>query len=238
MTKFGTSSKIPKILHFCWIQGYNAIPTDRVGNIDKWQKANPEYTIEFWDEDRIEKEVEQEILDEYNKVDTAVKRSDFIRCWILANYGGWYIDLDLVPLRTLSNWFDDEFVFGRLYKGQYEPVNYKKYDYILTREYRKIDKFGHAVANGIIGTIPSPMWLDFLKSRFEFRDEITLKSFGPHAMTYYMRPRIKEWNAIVIPPTYFLWEKAFFGEPAPFSVSIHPSVNTWGDKTKTKWWET
>ena len=43
---------------------------------------------------------------------------------------------------------------------------------------------------------------------------------------------LKTFKAIVIPPTYFIWEKAFFGEPAPFCVSVHPAVNTWGTSQK------
>lgn len=238
MMKYGTSSNIPKILHFCWIQGKSHIPKDRSGNIDKWKDLNRSYKIEFWDEERILSEFPEPFLSEYLKVDTPVKRSDFARCWILANYGGWYIDIDLVPRRSLEKWMDDEFVFGRLERGQYEPVNYRKYSFIFTREYRKIDKLGHAVANGIVGTIADTIWSDFLRSRFEFRDEKTLTSFGPHALTRFLRPVIKELNAIVIPPSYFLWERLHFGEPAPFCISEHPGENTWGDPSKQKWWET
>ena len=239
MTQYGIlSSPIPKILHFCWIPTLENIPEERAVNIDKWQIINPDYKVELWDEARIEKEMEQEFLDEYKKLASYVKKSDFARCWFLARYGGTYVDVDLIPFRSLSDFMGDEFCYGRLHKGQKEPVNYNSYDFIWTREYRRIDKDGHAVANGIVSTKPSKFWTNFLRSRFKHRDKPVLKSYGPHALTHYLRPRIKKQKAIVIPPTYFLWEKLFFGEPAPFCVSEHPAENTWGDKTKEKWWET
>ena len=195
MTKFGTSispPRIPKIIHFCWIPTLDKIPADRVGNIARWKKLNPEYTVELWDEPRITKEFDQEFLDEYHKLDSYVKKSDFARCWILAKYGGLYLDVDLVPLRSLQNMMEDDFCYGRIEVGNKELVDYSKYDFIFSREYRRIDRHGHCVANGVVFTKPTDLWTDFLRSRFEHRNLQVLKSFGPHALTYYIRPLIKD----------------------------------------------
>lgn len=100
---------IPKILHFIWL-GNQPCPMKW---IDTWKQMHADYDIKIWDEKHIEKltlknkkiydEVENKKRFRFNQ------KSDILRLEILYQYGGVYIDSDMICLKKIDPLLDDDF---------------------------------------------------------------------------------------------------------------------------------
>ena len=93
---------IPKILHFIWF-GKLKIP---MKIIDSWKKLHPDYEIKIWNEKNLIKLKNQKIFDNTNKLN---EKSDIARYEILYNYGGFYIDCDILCLKNIDNLLNNNF---------------------------------------------------------------------------------------------------------------------------------
>lgn len=92
---------IPKKIHFCWF-GHNPKPELINKCIDSWKKFCPDYEIIEWNEDNFDVHINKYVEDAYNNKKYAFV-SDFARLWIIYNYGGIYLDTDVL----LKNSIDD-----------------------------------------------------------------------------------------------------------------------------------
>lgn len=100
---------IPKILHFIWF-GKLKIP-QKV--IDSWEKMHPNYEIIIWNEKNIFHLKNQKIFDDTNKLN---EKSDIARYEILYNYGGFYIDCDIICVKNIDELLNIENDFFCLYE--------------------------------------------------------------------------------------------------------------------------
>lgn len=91
---------IPKIIHYCWF-GRNPYPTNVKKCIDSWKKFCPDYEIKCWNEDNVD-------LSgcEYAREALAAKKwafvSDYVRAYVLYEYGGVYMDSDMFVLKNFD----------------------------------------------------------------------------------------------------------------------------------------
>ena len=60
---------------------------------------------------------------------------------------------------------------------------------------------------------------------------------GTWALTRFVRAKIKDLRGslLILPPHYFLSDPK--KEFPSYCVSLHPGENSWGDKTKKRWWD-
>ena len=87
---------IPKIIH-------QTFKTDKLPFITRWhiagfRRRNPEYTYEFYDDDRIvsflQDNFDEDVLKQYLRLNIGAAKADFFRYAVLLKKGGVYIDLD------------------------------------------------------------------------------------------------------------------------------------------------
>ena len=92
---------IPKIIHYCWF-GRGNLPASAKKCIDSWRKYFPDYEIKQWNEDNFEIEKFS-----YTREAYAAKKyafvSDFVRFWVLYNYGGLYFDTDVEVVKDFAD---------------------------------------------------------------------------------------------------------------------------------------
>lgn len=73
---------------------------------------NPEYEYQFYNDDDIDKflkdEFEQEIYEQYKKLDIGAAKADFFRYAILFKRGGIYLDIDSSASSKFSNWINED----------------------------------------------------------------------------------------------------------------------------------
>lgn len=104
------STKIPKIIHYCWFGG-NPLPEMAVKCIESWKKYCPNYEIMEWNENNFNLE-----MNDYVKEAYAAKKwafvSDVARLYALVNYGGIYMDTDVEVIKPLDDLLDYEAFSG------------------------------------------------------------------------------------------------------------------------------
>ena len=91
---------IPKVIHYCWFGGAPK-PKAVLRCIDSWKKHCPDFEIREWTEKDFD--VTQ---NEYTQQAYEAKAwgfvPDYIRLWIIYNYGGFYLDTDVQVIKDLS----------------------------------------------------------------------------------------------------------------------------------------
>ena len=70
--------------------------------IDSWKKFFPDYEIREWNEDNFDVKIIPYTADAY-KAGKYAFVSDYVRFWVLYNYGGVYFDTDVEVIRPLDD---------------------------------------------------------------------------------------------------------------------------------------
>lgn len=87
---------IPKIIHQTFKTSY--LPLLTRWHISRFKKNNPDYTYEFYDDERIEQflaeEFPEEVLELYRRINIGAAKADFFRYAVLLKKGGVYLDID------------------------------------------------------------------------------------------------------------------------------------------------
>ncbi len=102
---------IPKIVHFCWLSG-DLYPDLVLKCIQSWNDKLPDYEIRLWDKNSFDIHsvpwVEQAC--EAKKWAFA---ADYIRLYVLYNFGGIYLDSDVEVLKSFDDLLELPYFFGR-----------------------------------------------------------------------------------------------------------------------------
>jgi len=148
---------IPKILHFIWIG--RPMPEWVSANIGRWRELNPGYDVRLHGESALLPEWQSL----YSRCADLCTRSDLLRLSVLREHGGWYFDMDFIPLRPMDDIYADyDLSCGCFLTKQWEPGPKR-------------------IANGVIGlATDAPVWTEILQiiaeSQFEPLERTT---FGP-----------------------------------------------------------
>lgn len=92
--------KIPQIIHYCWF-GKGKIPLKLEKCIATWHKVLPNYKFICWNEDNCTFDENEFVKKAYYEKKWAFV-SDFYRIKALAEYGGIYLDTDVVVYRDFK----------------------------------------------------------------------------------------------------------------------------------------
>ena len=105
---------IPKIIHYIWLGGK---PKPNVVNIciNSWREKLSDYEIIEWNEKNLkldEISSKNKFFSECRKRKLWAYMADYLRLWILYQYGGIYIDTDMQIIRSLDSLLDCDFWIG------------------------------------------------------------------------------------------------------------------------------
>ena len=106
----GKNGKIPKIIHYCWFGG-NPLPDDVKKYIESWKKFCPDYKIIEWNESNFDLNMNTYIKEAYECKKWAFI-TDFVRLYVLYNYGGIYMDTDVEVLKPLDVFLNNQAFSG------------------------------------------------------------------------------------------------------------------------------
>lgn len=136
--------QIPKVIHYCWF-GRNPLPPMAVKCIESWKKYLPDYEIKEWNEDNFDVSLIPYTEEAYHLKKYAFV-SDFARFWVLYNYGGIYLDVDVEVIKPI-----DDILARGPYMGL-EKMDGTKYDGTIAvasglgmASYPKLDFFGEVI---------------------------------------------------------------------------------------------
>lgn len=93
---------IPDILHIIWV-GNNAAPDYFKKNISTWKKLMPNWEIKVWTNSDLNPSViDANYLHLINKSNIGAQKADLLRYYVVNKFGGYYIDSDITPYRSLE----------------------------------------------------------------------------------------------------------------------------------------
>src|SRR5690606_8141901 len=96
---------LPKKIHYCWF-GKKPIPKILKYCIDSWKTQLPDYQFFLWNEGNTAFDCEF-INKAYDDKNWAFV-SDYVRLKVVYEYGGIYLDTDMLLLKSLDNFLDNE----------------------------------------------------------------------------------------------------------------------------------
>lgn len=102
--------QIPKVIHYVWM---GRAPKSELFNkcYESWKKFLPEYTIIEWNEDNFDINSNLYVKQAYENKKWAFV-SDYVRLYVIYNYGGIYMDTDVEVLKPL-----DRFLIHSAFSG-------------------------------------------------------------------------------------------------------------------------
>lgn len=112
---------IPKIIHYCWFSGDEYPPLIKKC-IKSWKKRLPDYEIKLWDANSFDFDSVPYVKDALAHKKYAFV-SDYIRLYALYNYGGIYLDSDVLVYKRFDDLHDLRFFTGVEYRSG-EEIKY------------------------------------------------------------------------------------------------------------------
>lgn len=91
---------IPKKIHYCWFGG-NQLNELALKCIESWKKYCPDYEIIEWNESNFDINCNEYVKEAYEAKRWAFV-TDYVRLYVLYNYGGIYMDTDAELLKNID----------------------------------------------------------------------------------------------------------------------------------------
>ena len=110
------TNSIPKIIHYCWF-GKKEKPKIVKKCINSWRSILTEYEIIEWNEENFDIDSNSFVKEAYKKEKYAFV-SDYVRVYVLYNFGGIYLDTDVEVIKSFDNLLYNESFWG------FEEKNY------------------------------------------------------------------------------------------------------------------
>lgn len=101
---------IPKVIHYCWMSG-EPFPELIQECIDSWKKFLPDYEIIEWNKDNFDVNISSFTKEAFDMKKYAFV-SDYVRLYVLYNYGGIYLDSDIKVLKSFNSLLNNKAFSG------------------------------------------------------------------------------------------------------------------------------
>ena len=111
---------IPKIIHLCWLSD-DPYPQEIQRCLDSWKKILPDYEIWKWDRTRFDINSVPWTKEAFETKKYAFA-ADYIRLYALYNYGGIYLDSDVLMYKSFDSLLDLPYFIGIDNVGYFEPA--------------------------------------------------------------------------------------------------------------------
>lgn len=93
---------IPNILHMIWV-GNDPIPNYFFENLASWKLLMPDWEFKVWtNTDLTTENIDNDYLNLINKTNIGAQKADLLRYYVVNRFGGYYVDSDITPLRSLN----------------------------------------------------------------------------------------------------------------------------------------
>lgn len=110
---------IPKIIHYCWF-GKGEKNSLMHNCIESWKKYCPDYKVIEWNEDNFDLSINRFAKEAYEMKKYAFV-SDYVRLYVLNEYGGVYVDTDLEIRKNIDGFLDNR-AFSSFESKEYIPT--------------------------------------------------------------------------------------------------------------------
>ena len=200
---------IPKIIHYIWVGGKEK-PADIKRCMDTWKKHLEGYKFIEWNESNFDIEQHPFVKAAYEAKKWAYV-SDYIRAYAIYNYGGIYLDTDILLLDNF-----DDFLNHRAFVGFENP------NYPFTAAFGA--EKGHPLVKDMLDYYDEldTYHFDFKNNNTISVSDILINKYGCKVGNMY---QILKEGIAGYPDTILC-------NPSEKSVSIHVFTGTWLDEKK------
>lgn len=182
---------IPKIIHFCWLSD-DPYPQEIQRCLDSWKKILPDYEIWKWDRKRFDINSVPWTKEAFEAKKYAFA-ADYIRLYALYNYGGIYLDSDVLMYKSFDPLLNLPYFIGTDYIGYFEPaiVGTEKNMPFIKRVLDYYDGRHFVKEDGSLSTdIQLPgIFVNILKKTYAFEKTKLGKSYVVDDKLMYIFPR-------------------------------------------------
>ena len=112
---------IPKIIHYCWF-GRDDKPNLVIKCIDSWKRYLSNYEMYLWNEDNFDIVSAPQYVREAYAAKKYAFVSDYVRLWVLEQYGGLYMDVDFEVYKPFDDLMDQYDAFAGYEGSKRNPV--------------------------------------------------------------------------------------------------------------------
>ncbi len=193
---------IPKKLHYCWF-GYGQKPKTFELCLQSWSVFCPDFEIIEWNEENSKKYAGSFYNNALRKKKYAFV-ADYIRAKVLFEYGGVYLDTDMLLLKPI--------------------------DVMLRNDFFTAEESNERVAFGLFGAVPGHR---FLKHMVEFYNKTEFNAFSPPVITHTFSPLINRQSLIegeIILDVMSFYPLSYENRMKDYAVFIKPesyAVHLW-----------
>lgn len=190
------SPSIPARIHFIFLSKTEAVHPAFEACIEAVQQLHPSWEIKRYNEDDAQAILSThlpELLPIYNSYTHRVQRSDILRVILVYLFGGFYMDMDMFPLKSLDELLDHDLVLGKERILSDDELNH------LEARHR------FRIGNYMFGGKPRhPFWLSFLKESIKYSQQKVqyendiIRSTGPELLTNVYHSHKKKYKNITI----------------------------------------
>lgn len=200
---------IPKIIHYIWVGGKEK-PVDIKRCMATWKKHLEGYKVIEWNESNFDIEQHPFVKAAYEAKKWAYV-SDYIRAYAIYNYGGIYLDTDILLLDNF-----DDFLNHRAFVGFENP------NYPFTAAFGA--EKGHPLVKDMLDYYDEldTYHFDFKNNNTISVSDILINKYGCTVGNMY---QVLKEGIAVYPDTILC-------NPSEKSVSIHVFTGTWLDEKK------
>ena len=200
---------IPKIIHYIWVGGKEK-PADIKRCMATWKKHLEGYKVIEWNESNFDIEQNPFVKAAYEAKKWAYV-SDYIRAYAIYNYGGIYLDTDILLLDNF-----DDFLNHRAFVGFENP------NYPFTAAFGA--EKGHPLVKDMLDYYDEldTYHFDFKNNNTISVSDILINKYGCKVGNMY---QVLKEGIAVYPDTILC-------NPSEKSVSIHVFTGTWLDEKK------
>ncbi len=172
---------IPKKIHYCWF-GPAPLPKLVKRCMQTWREVMPDYEICLWNEENSP--MDHPFVKQAYVAKKYAFVADYVRFWVLYNYGGIYLDTDMYVVKRFDDLLDNMFFAG------YE------------------DSQMDVISCGIIGTMQKS---DVLKDVLAYYDcvDFNLDDLAPFIVPRIMTPIVAGRNCVKIYPYDYFYPFPF-----------------------------
>lgn len=160
---------IPKIIHLCWLSG-DEYPELIQRCIDSWKVHLPDYEICLWDTKRFDVNSTLWTKQAYDSKKYAFA-ADYIRLFALYNYGGIYLDSDILVYKSFDDLLDLPYFVGLDYSTGFEAavIGAEKHTSWIGYLLNYYENRSFIKNNGDLDTYELPnIFYDELKKKYKF----------------------------------------------------------------------
>ena len=100
-------SRIPKIIHYCWLSN-DPVPAQLQAYMKTWHQLMSDYEFIKWDFTRFEKASSCWVSEAFDNKKYAFA-ADYIRMYALYTMGGIYMDMDVEVLKSFDDLLDRKY---------------------------------------------------------------------------------------------------------------------------------